>query len=46
MWWERSILWALNTKSFPSIEGKIVTFLVEEGQPVEYSQPLIRLEEE
>ena len=31
---------------FSQISGKITQFLVEEGQPVEYGQPLIRLEDE
>ncbi len=29
---------------FSQVSGKIIEFLVEEGQPVEYGQPLIRLE--
>lgn len=34
----------IEHKQFTKISGKIIQFLVEEGQPVEYGQPIIRLE--
>lgn len=34
----------IEHKQFSKISGKITEFLVEEGQPVEYGQPIIRLE--
>ena len=34
----------IEHKVFSETSGKIIEFLVEEGQPVEYGQPLIRLD--
>lgn len=36
----------IDYEVFANNEGKIVEFLVEEGQPVEYHQPLVRLADE